>query len=341
MQVLAARPPSRSRRVICTMTIGLVTVAFAAQAGSAQTASGARGDSLFAAGEYAAARQEFNARLQRNAADATALYYLGRIALHQGESGVAVDWFEKAIRVDDGRADFHVWLGSALGDEAQRASKFRQPFLAKRVRTEFERAVALSPRHIEARYGLMQVYGVLPGVMGGSMEKAHQQATELANISPFHGYLGAGFLAQREKNFPAASQAYEKAIAVAPDSTASYLSLAALHQRQERWTEVFATYDRLLKRLPDDDGVHFYIGRAAAMSGQHLDRGEASLKRWLARPPRDARQVTVAGAHHRLGQIHAKNGRPDAARSEYEAALRINPKHSEARKALAALTTPR
>lgn len=323
------------------MMIGVAAALLAVDAGNAQTASATRGDSLFAAGDHAAARQEFNARLQRNAADATALYYLGRIALHQGESSVAVDWFEKAIRIDDGRADFHVWLGSALGEEAQRASKFRQPFLAKRIRAELERAVALSPRHVEARYGLMQVYGLLPGFMGGSMDKAHQQATELASISPFHGHLGAGFLAQREKNFPAAALAYEKAIGVAPDSTTSYLSLAALYQRQERWTDVFATYDRLLKRLPDDGGVHFYIGRAAAMSGQQLDRGEASLKRWIARPPKDARLITVAGAHHRLGQIHAKNGRLDAARGEYEAALRINPKHDEAKKALAALTTPR
>ena len=323
------------------MTIGVATVVLPVYAGNAQSSSATRGDSLFAAGEHASARQEFNARLQRNASDATALYYMGRIALHQGESGKAVDWFEKAIKVEDGRADFHVWLAAALGEEAQRASKFRQPFLAKRLRAELERAVALSPRHIEARYGLMQVYALLPGFMGGDMEKAHRQAAEVANINPFYGYMGAAFLAQREKNFLAAAQAYEKAIGIAPDSTAGYLSLAALHQRQERWTDAFATYDRLLKRLPDDEGVHFYIGRAAAMSGQHLDRGEASLKRWLARPPRDARQITVAGAHHRLGQIHEKNGRPDAARAEYEAALRINPKHDEARKALAARTTSR
>jgi tetratricopeptide (TPR) repeat protein len=304
---------------------------------AAQSGAAGHGAALFERGDYAAARAELEAALARNPRDADALFYLGRTALQEDRSSDAVDWLEKAVDVDDRNAEYHFWLGAALGEETQRAGKLRQPFLAKRVRTEFDRAVALDPRSVRARLGLAQLYALLPGFMGGNMDRARQQVAELLTISPVHGHVASGFIALREKNTSAAEQAYERAITAAPDSAIGYLSLGALYQRLERWTEAFATYDRLLKRNPDDMAVHLQVGRTAALSGQNLDRGEQSVRRWLARPPRDAQPRSVAGAHHRLGQIYEKKGRRDAARMEYEEALRINPKNDDARKSLAAL----
>jgi tetratricopeptide (TPR) repeat protein len=303
----------------------------------AQSGSAGRGAALFAADDYAAARVELEAALRRNPRDAEALYYLGRLALRDGRSSDAVDLFEKAIELNDASTDYHVWLGSALGDEAQRASKFRQPFLAKRVRTEFDRAVALDPRSVPARFGAVQVYALLPGFMGGNMETAHRHAAELAAVSPYHGHLAAAFLAQREKNFPAAEREYESAIAAAPDSIGGYLSLGALQQRQEHWDAAFASYDRLLARRPGESSAQFQIGRLSAISGHQLERGEQALTTWLAKPPKNASIATQAGAHHRLGQIYARTNRRDAARVEFEEAVRINPKNEDAKKSLAEL----
>ena len=296
---------------------------------------------MFQAADYPAARRELEQVLRRTPDDATALFYMGRIAIQEDQSSEAVDWLEKAIRVDDSRAEYHVHLGSALGDEAQRASKFRQPFLARRVKSEFERAVALDPKSVEARYGLIQVYALLPGFMGGNMEKAHEQAAVLATFNPYHGQLAAGFLAQREKDFAAAAQAYEKAIAAAPDSAAPYYALGQLLQRQERWADASAAFDRRLARAPNDTSVLYQIGRNSALSGLALERGEQALKRWMAAPPKGTRTITLAGAHHRLGQIYEKQSHRDAARAEYEEALRINPKNADARKSLDALDAAR
>ena len=331
MILLRHRFTSARRLVLVTA----VAATFAPVVSSAQSDSHAV--ALFEAGDYAGARAELAAVLRHNPKDATALFYSGRVALQQGMSGESVDWFEKAIATDATNAEYHVWLGSALGEEAQRASKFRQPFLARRVRTEFELATKLDPRNLLAHIGLMQVYGLLPGIMGGSMERAHQQVSMIATLSPLYGHLGAGFLAQREKNNALAEREYEAGIAAAPDSAAGYLSLGMLYQREERWADAFATYDRLLKRRPDDLGAQFQIGRTAALSGSNLDRGEQSLKLWLATPPKDARAASVAGAHHRLGQIYQKRGRLDAARAEYDEAVRLDPKNEDARTSLASL----
>jgi tetratricopeptide (TPR) repeat protein len=110
-----------------------------------------------------------------------------------------------------------------------------------------------------------------------------------------------------------------------------------LYQREERWADAFATYDRLLKRRPDEMAAHFQIGRTAALSGLSLERGEQSLRLWLTKPPKDARTASLAGAHHRLGQIYHKRGRLDAARSEYEEAIRLDPRNEDARSSLASL----
>jgi tetratricopeptide (TPR) repeat protein len=324
-----------ARRVVVGSVIALAVTLAPVRTGMAQ--SDRHAIALFDAGDYAGARADLDAVLRLNAKDATALFYMGRIALQQDRSGEAVDWLEKAIAADGGRAEYHLWLGTALGEEAQRASRFRQPFLSRRVRTEFGRAVALDPGSVLAHLGLMQVYSLLPGIMGGSMDRAHQQATVLASLSPLYGHLGAGFLAQREKNNALAEREYEAGILAAPDSAAGYLSLGMLYQREGRWADAFATYDRLLKRRPDEVAAHFHIGRIAALSGLNLDRGEQSMKLWLANPPRDVRTATLSGAHHRLGQIQQKKGRLDAARAEYAEALRIYPRNREARASLASL----
>src|SRR3954469_3024362 len=116
-------------------------------------------------------------------ADARTAYCVGRIAMAQNRSSDAVDWFEKAVDRDVNVAEYHLWLGNALGDEAEKASKLRQPFLARRVKTEFETAVRLDPRNIDARHGLVQFYSMAPGFMGGGMEKAEEQAREIGKIN--------------------------------------------------------------------------------------------------------------------------------------------------------------
>lgn len=315
--------------------VALLTISV--QVAHAQSAEAVRGAAHFEQGDYAAARADFESILQRNARDPNALYYMGRIALQESRSSDAVDWLEKAVDVNNKSSTYHYWLGAALGEEVQHASKFRQPFLARRVKTEFEQAVALDPRDVTARLGLVQFYVVAPGFMGGSMEKARQQVAELAAFNPLYGHLGDAYIALRQKDTVAVIRAYEAAITSAPDSSIGYLSLGSLYQRYERWNDAFATFDRLLKRNPDAMAAHFQIGRTAALSGQNLDRGEQSLKLWLANPPKNASRPTAAGAHHRLGQIYEKKGRTDAARAEYEEALRINPKNEDAKKSLAAL----
>src|SRR5438477_9728463 len=96
----------------------------------AQVASAAATpEQLINARRFEEARTTIDAMLARDRHDANALYYMGRLAYAQGNSGHAVGWFEKAVERSERSAVYQNWLGNALGDEAQKANKLRQPML--------------------------------------------------------------------------------------------------------------------------------------------------------------------------------------------------------------------
>jgi tetratricopeptide (TPR) repeat protein len=273
--------------------------------------------------------------LGRDARDANALFYMGRIALVEDRPAEAIDWLERAVKANDRSSEYHLWLANALGEEAQRASKLRQPFLARRVKSEFERAVALDPHSVAARRGLMDFYMIAPAVMGGSKERAREQAAEIKKISPLQGRFAAASIAQREKNTDAAQREYVAAVTENPDSVIAHLALSVFYQNHERWDDAFGVLDRLLAAKPNEIRAHYQIGRAAALSGKQLERGERSLKLWIASPPEDALAATRSAAHYRLGMVYEKQGKRDLARTAYEEAIRINSRNEDARNALA------
>ena len=93
-----------------------------------------------------------------------------------------------------------------------RANKFKLPFLAKRTKKEFDRAVDLDPGNIEGRMGELQYYMQAPGFLGGSMEKAREQAAALDKVSKLRGAYATAILAAHEKKIAEDAAAYQRAV---------------------------------------------------------------------------------------------------------------------------------
>jgi tetratricopeptide (TPR) repeat protein len=288
--------------------------------------------------KYDEARAEAQALIAKNASDDAALHCMGRIYAAMDKAGDAAGWFEKAIKVNDKVSLHHLWLGNALGDQAQHANKLKLPFLARRVKSEFEKAVELDPKSIDGRHGLIQFYSQAPGVMGGSLDKAKEQAREIEKLNPMRGHLEmAQLLEGKDKDLVGAEREFTAAMNAAPDSTLGYNNLGAFYRRQKKYAEGIAVYERLLKARPDVIGTHLNIGYNLALSGENLDRGEREVQQWLAAAPKDALAVNKGFAHYVLGMIYERQAKKDAARAEYQTALTFNPKHTDAKKALDAL----
>src|SRR5471032_3228004 len=119
---------SHSKGQLFLLLIGLAAVPLGAQA--------PRGVQLFEAGDWAGAKAELSASVQRNDRDARAHYYLGRLAMLDDDADAAAAQFERAVALDQAVADYHAWFGTALSQQASRASALKQPFLAKQVLSE-------------------------------------------------------------------------------------------------------------------------------------------------------------------------------------------------------------
>lgn len=259
--------------------------------------------------------------------------------MRQNKAEAAEKQFERAVAADPRNGTYHLWLGNAVGQQAGSASAIRQPFMARRIKAEFERAVALDPELLDARDGLIQFYLMAPGVMGGSAAKAREQQREIAKRSAFRGQLAAAAVAWADKDTAGTERALRAAIAAEPDSARTAISLA---QRQAGWgrtAAAFATLDEFLARHPRDIAVRFQIGRLAANSGQQLERGEKLLRALIAEPEWEStnQRPSRAAVHYRLGMVLEKSGRTPDARAAYERALALDPQLKPAKDALAAL----
>jgi len=264
----------------------------------------------------------------------------GRAQLDSNKPDDAVKTFEKAVKANATSPDAHLWLARAVGTVAQRANVLRQPFLGKRAKSEFDKAVELDPNSIGGREGLMQFYLQAPGVVGGSLAKAQEQAAAIAKLNPLRGHFAEASIANHEKDAAGAEKAYRAGFAESPDSLLAVQGLVNFLTNNNRAEEAFPVLDRYLAKHADDRVALFWLGRTAAITGKQLDRGDEALRSVLASqgsaPPGGPR-ITPEAIHLRLGDIAAKRGDKGKARAEYEEALRINPKFEQAKKALAGL----
>jgi tetratricopeptide (TPR) repeat protein len=286
---------------------------------------------------FDAARADVQATLRKNASDDAAMHCMGIIAIAMNNPGDAVDWFEKSVKANDKSSLHHLWLGNALGEQASHTSKIKLPFLARRVKSEFEKAAQLDPASIDAKHGLIQFYTQAPGVMGGDMNKARDIAREIGKLNAMRGHLEMAAIENRDKNLAAAEKEFAAAVAASPDSTAAYNGLGSFLRGQKRYAEAIAVWERLLKARPDVVNAHINIGVTYIQSGQNLDRAEQELKGWLAAPPKDASKALHSTVHYWMGALYEKTAKKDAARGEYQTAVTLNPNNGDAKKALDAL----
>ncbi len=245
--------------------------------------------------------------------------------------------FEAAVQAEPGVAQYHYWLGRSVGMQAARASKLKLPFLARRIKAEFERAVALDPMMIDPRDGLVFFYLIAPRIMGGSPAKAREQQRAIARLDAMRGHQASAWIAWQGRDTVATEAAFREALAAAPDSARPVLGLALRQVAWGRTDDAFATLGEFLARHPRDISVRFALGRLSATSGEELPRGEAELRGLLAEPEWEAsiEEPTRAAVLYRLGMILEKRGQHPDARTSYEEALKLEPTLRPAQVALA------
>ena len=316
---------------LCTATYAIVAFLLIAIPVRAQSVE--QGVQLFNAKKYAEAQA---ALLPLGQTDATAAFYLGRIEMENNDSDKAAQWFEHAVDMNPKSATYYDWLARAYGTQAEHTSKFRLPFLARKLKNALDTGLGLDPDNLDIRDDLIVYYTRAPGFLGGSKEKALEMVVEIKKRNAYRGSFAAANLCAATKDTACAERELQGMVAAYPDSVSVYASLAAFYTNQKQFDKAFAVLDGRLRAKPNEPITLYQVGRTASLSGENLDHGEQALKAYLAGPIPE-RGPEPAHAHYRLGTIYEKKGANDLAREEYRAALLLNPRHQEAKKALANL----
>ena len=261
---------------------------------------------------------------------AAAQFYLGRISFDQKEYDDAADYFEEASEANDKVAEYFIWLGDTYGTIAGEANVVRQGFLAPKMKSAWEKAIALDPKNIPARQSLVEYYTQAPGFMGGSFEKAKEVANQIIKLDPATGHRVMGNIFVREKNIPAAEKEFIEMSKADPNLRPA---LGNFYINQQQHDKAFVIFDDMLKKNPEDMLVTYQYGRACALSGKQLDKGEQCLRKYLAYSPKQ-NEPSHAGANMRLAQVYEKRGNKAEAKKLFEVALKLDGNLKEAKEGL-------
>lgn len=278
----------------------------------------------------AEAKKLLNAVKEDNKEFAAAQYYLGRIAFDEKKYDEAEEFFEEAMEADETVAEYHLWYGNTLGTIAGDANIFRQATLGPKMKSAWEKALQLDSKSVDARESLIQYYLQAPAIAGGSVDKAIELANEIVKLKPAEGHRQLGNIYYREKKY---AEAEKEFIAMAKADATYTSGLANFYMLQKQYDKAFALFEDALKKNPNDMMAIYQIGKASAVSGQKLDRGEECLRKYLTYKPQ-GNEPSHAGANMRLAQVMEKQGKKTEAKSLYELALKGDATLKEAKEGL-------
>jgi tetratricopeptide (TPR) repeat protein len=266
-------------------------------------------------------------------ATAAELAAQGRAALQRDEHEKAVDLLEKAIKLEPNNAQHHYYLGAAYGEMAQSAGMLKQASLAKKTKAEFERAVQLDPNFLDARMGLVDYYSIAPGFMGGSMDKAREQAAEIKKRDLLQGARAFARIHAREKKIDLARKEYVDAVRAMPNSAKAHYFLGAFLLSEKNFAGGLHEIEMALKLDPNFMPGYYRLGHYSAMAEKDYARGEEALRKYLTYKPAD-NEPSHANAWYFLGMIYEKQGRKADAKKAFVQAQKLAPKSKEINEAL-------
>jgi tetratricopeptide (TPR) repeat protein len=301
---------------------------------SAQNYTLEEGKRLFKETKYEEAKQVLLQVMEQQPQNPEVNFLLCKVYLSLDDYDSAIKYGEKAVKLDDSKSEYHLWLGNAYGVQAQKGSKLKTLFRAKKVKNEFEKAVELDSTNLEARFGLIQYYVMAPGIMGGDKQEARRQAEIIEKMDPLYGAYSWVLFWQKEKDFDKVETYLRKAVEL--DTSSTYRArywLGSHLQEQKKYPQAAEVFEKLYNEHPDQTGALYQVGRSYLFAKDSLEKAERCFKQYLqVQPQKDT--PDWAAAHWRLGMVYDLQGKTDLAIAELEEAIKLDPKDENYKKTL-------
>lgn len=282
------------------------------------------------------ARRALNATIAENPNDAQAYNLLCRVYFQLERWDSALRMAEKSVALDPENSNYHLWLGRAAGRKAENSNPFTAWGLARRVRAEFERAVALDGKNAEARSDLAEYYLEAPGFLGGDRKKARDQGDAVAPYDPaLASYIYARV--EEKQGNDRAEQLYKKAVAESGGGARYLMELAYFYRRAGRMQDMEQAVTQALA-APRKGGVPEYDGAYLLMRTGRNYKGAVQMLRHYLEGDDPVEDGPSFRAHYMLGALLEKMGDRKGAAQQYRAALALASDYGPARDALARIS---
>ena len=311
---------------VLTLTL-CALIALSAQAAATPTPA-----DLLSVGRLDDAVRTLSVRVQGNPGDAEAYHLLSRAYFHLRKWDEAVSYGERAVELNPNNSGYHMWLGRAYGEKAEASSFITAASLAKKIKLNFEKAVELDGRSVEARSDLAEFYVEAPGFMGGGVDKAAEQARQIAQFDPAQAHWVTARIAEKKKDPGAAENEYKAAILASQDAD-YWLNLASFYGRQNRLNEMEDAVNRAVAAPMKKSNSLYDAATLLFKSGRNLAGAAGLVQRYL-NSGRVNEEAPSFEAHYMLGAIYEKLGNRDAALQEYRASLALAGDYKPAKEAL-------
>jgi tetratricopeptide (TPR) repeat protein len=274
-----------------------------------------------AAGRIDEAITELNGRLYSAPADAESSNLLCRAYFALEDWDRAESSCRKAVALDPNNSRFHLWLGRVYGEKADRTSFLAAASLAGKVRGEFERAVQLNPKDVDARLDLAEFYVAAPGMVGGGEHKARAQAQSIAPVNPARAHWVYARIAEQKKDAATAEREYHQYIDLSKGDAEAWLNLALFLRRQKRLDEMEQAIVKLSQSPMLKLDVLVEASQMLYRAARSYPFATELLRRYLVSGPVEASPAFKA--HYLLGMLLEKQGDKKGAAEEYRASLSL------------------
>lgn len=275
-------------------------------------------------------------RNQPNNAEAYNL--LCRVYLMADKWDFAVSACERAVKLDPENSQYHLWLGRSYGQKAEHVNALAAAHAAGQVRDEFETAVRLNPKNVDAHGDLADFYLEAPWVVGGGEKKAEAQAEQLQKLEPAQADLIRARIAIKRKDSAEAEVQTKRAIRESGGAAGPWLSLARLYRSMGRFNEMEDAIEHATAPSLNRPDVLTSAAQILIESNRDLNRAIQLLQRYLS-SPNTSEDAPVFKAHYLLGTLLEQQGHREQAIAQYQAALDLAAEFIPARTALERLSS--
>ncbi|MBI2677851.1 MAG: tetratricopeptide repeat protein [Candidatus Koribacter versatilis] len=297
---------------ILVMCAGLATGAFGVGAGAKEALKAGRMDEAI---------RLLRAATQERANDAEAWHLLSKAYLALERWDDAVKAAEKASSLEPNNSDYHLWLGRAYGNKAENSPFWTAWGMAKKVRQEFEKAVAINANNVDARSDLAEFYVEAPSMLGGGKDKAAAEADRLAANDADAAHWVRGYLAEKDKDYGTAEREYLAAVQSSGNQAGRWLDVASFYRRSGQKSKMEAAVNSAIAAEKKSDGTLYEAASILFRAGRNFTLAAKLLRNYLKNPASD--EAPAFKAHYLLGEILEKQGDKLGAAAEYQSSVEL------------------